>query len=82
MKALLKTPRVHKSLLYQLLLKQIPDQIDYKNIKILSLFISHNGKIKARRKTNLSAAQQRLVSYSIRKARTYKLLPDIFDVNN
>ena len=49
--------------------------IDYKNIKLLSRFISEGGRILPSRITSLSAKNQRKVKSAIRRARILALLP-------
>ena len=43
--------------------------IDYKNVDLLSKFITEQGKILPRRVTRLSAKQQRVVTKAIKQAR-------------
>lgn len=49
--------------------------IDYKDIEILQLFVSPSGKIMPRRRTRLSAKNQRSVAQAIKRARFMGLLP-------
>ncbi len=49
--------------------------IDYKDIELLSRFISANGKIIPRRVTGTSAKYQRLLATAIKRARQMALLP-------
>jgi small subunit ribosomal protein S18 len=49
--------------------------VDYKNIKLLSRFISERGKIMPRRITAVSAKKQRELAQAIKRARTLALLP-------
>jgi small subunit ribosomal protein S18 len=49
--------------------------IDYKNSGLLQNFIGLGGKILSRRKTRLTAKQQRFVSKTIKTARVMGLLP-------
>jgi|TARA_B110000305_G_scaffold237946_1_gene302314 small subunit ribosomal protein S18 len=51
--------------------------IDYKNIDLLSKFITEQGKILPRRVTRLSAKQQRVVTKAIKQARVMGSLPFI-----
>ncbi|MFT5280622.1 MAG: small subunit ribosomal protein S18 [Flavobacteriaceae bacterium] len=51
--------------------------LDYKDIKTLAHFINPNGRIMNRKKTNLSAKNQRLLSREIKRARFMGLLPYI-----
>ncbi len=50
-------------------------KIDYKNIEILQKFINPNGRILNRRRTNLSAKNQRELAKAIKKARFMGLMP-------
>ncbi len=52
-------------------------KIDYKAIDVLSKFINPNGRILGRRKTNLSAKNQRSLANSIKRARFMGLMPYI-----
>jgi len=49
--------------------------LDYKNPKILSLFITERGKIIPRRITGTSARYHRALTIAIRRARLLALLP-------
>tara|TARA_B100001750_G_scaffold246905_1_gene270788 strand:+ start:760 stop:1032 length:273 start_codon:yes stop_codon:yes gene_type:complete len=49
-------------------------EIDYKNIKLLRKYISENGKIMSSRITSVSQKKQRLLSLSIKRARTLALI--------
>ncbi len=50
-------------------------KVDYKNIKLLSRYISERGKIMPRRITSISAKKQRELSRAIKRARNLALLP-------
>ncbi|RLC39877.1 MAG: 30S ribosomal protein S18 [Candidatus Nealsonbacteria bacterium] len=50
-------------------------EIDYKDTKILSQFISLLGKIKPRKKTGLCSRHQRKLAQAIKRARFLALLP-------
>ena len=50
-------------------------EIDYKNIDMLSRFITERGKILPRRITGVSASHQRHLSRAIKQARHMALLP-------
>lgn len=52
-------------------------EIDYKDVKFLSRFVTERGKILPRRITGLSARQQRIVTRAIKRARAMSLLPYI-----
>lgn len=51
--------------------------IDYKDIETLKRFLNPHGKIMPRRRTGLSAANQRVLSQAIKRARYLALLPYI-----
>jgi small subunit ribosomal protein S18 len=51
------------------------DYIDYKDVRLLSSFISERGKIIPRRITGLNAQNQRRVAEAIQQARNIALLP-------
>lgn len=76
----LKTLKIKKSLQYILLLKKFSNLIDYKNIKLLTAFLTKYGKIRPRRKTRVSVQQQRNIAKAIRKARAFGLIPFTCDV--
>jgi ribosomal protein S18 len=75
-----KTLKVKKSLQYILLLKKFNNVIEYKNIKLLTAFLTKYGKIRPRRKTRVTVQQQRSVAKAIRKARAFGLIPFTCDV--
>nr|YP_009108251.1 ribosomal protein S18 [Cistanche phelypaea]CDH98439.1 ribosomal protein S18 [Cistanche phelypaea] len=54
---------------------QSGDQIDYRNISLISRFISKQGKILSRRVNKLTLKQQRLINIAIKQARILSLLP-------
>ncbi|MEM1210869.1 MAG: 30S ribosomal protein S18 [Planctomycetota bacterium] len=49
--------------------------VDYKNSEDLRRFLTPNGKILSRKKSNLTAREQRLVAQAIKRARYMSLLP-------
>ncbi|MDR0545924.1 MAG: 30S ribosomal protein S18 [Mycoplasmataceae bacterium] len=49
--------------------------IDYKDVELLSKFISYNGKILPRRVTGLCTKHQRYITNAIKQARFIALLP-------
>nr|YP_009415094.1 ribosomal protein S18 [Barclaya longifolia]ASB29501.1 ribosomal protein S18 [Barclaya longifolia] len=53
------------------------DQIDYRNMSLISRFISEQGKILPRRVNRLTLKQQRLITIAIKQARILSLLPFI-----
>jgi len=53
----------------------ISQKIDYKDIDLLSLFLTEQGKILPRRATGVTVQQQRKLTKSIKRARILSLLP-------
>nr|YP_009527081.1 ribosomal protein S18 [Croomia pauciflora]AYA54036.1 ribosomal protein S18 [Croomia pauciflora] len=51
------------------------DRIDYRNMSLISRFISEQGKILSRRMNKLTLKQQRLITLAIKQARILSLLP-------
>jgi len=49
--------------------------VDYKAIDVLSKFINPHGRILSRKKTNLSAKNQRALANAIKRARFMGLMP-------
>jgi small subunit ribosomal protein S18 len=78
----LRNTRLKKSLQYILFFKEYCKNINYTNIKLLSVFLTKHGKIQPRRKTRISTKSQRLISRAIRKARAVGILPYQFNVKN
>lgn len=50
-------------------------KIDYKDVKLLSRFISERGKILPSRITSVSHKKQRVLATAIKRARNLALLP-------
>jgi len=50
-------------------------KIDYKDIELLKLFITEQGKILPRRATGITVQQQRKIAKAIKRARMLALLP-------
>jgi small subunit ribosomal protein S18 len=57
------------------------DQIDYKNMSLISRFISEQGKILSGQVNRLTSKQQRLITNAIKRARIPYLLPFLFNEN-
>nr|QYB20869.1 ribosomal protein S18 [Afrocarpus falcatus]UWV18370.1 ribosomal protein S18 [Afrocarpus falcatus] len=57
------------------------DQIDYKNMSLISRFISERGKILSRRVNRLTSKQQRLMTTAIKRARILSLVPFVTSHN-
>ena len=53
----------------------INQKIDYKDIDLLSLFVTEQGKILPRRATGVTVQQQRKLTKAIKRARILSLLP-------
>ena len=53
----------------------IDQKIDYKDIDLLKLFITEQGKILPRRATGVTVQQQRKIAKAIKRARALSLLP-------
>ena len=51
------------------------DQINYRNMSLISRFISEQGKILSRRVNRLTLKQQRLITIAIKQARILSSLP-------
>lgn len=50
-------------------------KIDYKDIDLLKLFVTEQGKILPRRATGVTVQQQRQLSKAIKRARILSLVP-------
>uniref|UniRef100_A0AB74TG91 Small ribosomal subunit protein bS18c n=1 Tax=Discostella guiyangensis TaxID=3145224 RepID=A0AB74TG91_9STRA len=53
----------------------ITQKIDYKDIDLLKLFITEQGKILSRQATGVTVQQQRQLAKAIKRARILSLLP-------
>nr|QHN54965.1 ribosomal protein S18 [Anchomanes hookeri] len=51
------------------------DRMDYRNMSLISRFISEQGKILSRRVNRLTLKQQRLITIAIKQARILSSLP-------
>nr|YP_010389269.1 ribosomal protein S18 [Arytera litoralis]UPQ44589.1 ribosomal protein S18 [Arytera litoralis] len=51
------------------------DRIDYRNMSLISRFISEQGKILSRRVNRLTLKEQRLITIAIKQARILSSLP-------
>nr|YP_009180210.1 ribosomal protein S18 [Dendrobium huoshanense]ALL96591.1 ribosomal protein S18 [Dendrobium huoshanense] len=51
------------------------DRIDYRNMSLISRFLSEQGKILSRRTNRLTLKQQRLITIAIKQARILSSLP-------
>ena len=51
--------------------------VDYKDVETLKKFLNPHGKIMSRRRTGLSAGNQRELAQAIKRARFMALLPFI-----
>ena len=59
----------------------INQKIDYKDIDLLSLFLTEQGKILPRRATGVTVQQQRKLTKAIKRARILSLLPFVASNN-
>jgi small subunit ribosomal protein S18 len=50
-------------------------KIDYKNVDLLQLFVTEQGKILPRRATGVTVQQQRKIAKAIKRARVLSLFP-------
>lgn len=57
--------------------KRNMNEIDFKDINVLSNYISRSNKIKSQKKTRLCSKHQRRIALAIRRARYLGLLPYI-----
>ena len=57
-------------------------KIDYKDIDLLKLFITEQGKILPRRATGVTVQQQRRIAKAIKRARILSLLPFVAQNSN
>jgi small subunit ribosomal protein S18 len=55
------------------------DHIDYKDVELLSRFITEHGRIRPRRQTGTCAKHQRQLATAIKRARHIALLPFVTD---
>ena len=53
----------------------VNQKIDYKDIDLLKLFVTEQGKILPRRATGVTVQQQRQIAKAIKRARVLSLLP-------
>jgi len=53
----------------------VNEKIDYKDIDLLKLFITEQGKILPRRATGITVQQQRQIAKAIKRGRVLSLLP-------
>lgn len=53
----------------------INQKIDYKNVDLLQLFVTEQGKILPRRATGVTVQQQRKIAKAIKRARVLSLFP-------
>ena len=72
-----KKPRSKKKVCY--FCKSKGAVVDYKDVDLLSKYVSPNGKISPRRVTGTCAKHQREVAVAIKRARIMGLLPFIAD---
>jgi small subunit ribosomal protein S18 len=49
--------------------------VDYKDVDLLKQFVNPHGRVQSRKRTNLTAKQQRAVEAAVKRARFMGLLP-------
>jgi small subunit ribosomal protein S18 len=54
---------------------ELDQKIDYKDVDLLKIFITEQGKILPRRATGVTVQQQRKLTKAIKRARILSLLP-------
>ena len=59
----------------------INQKIDYKDINLLTLFVTEQGKILPRRATGITVQQQRKLAKAIKRARVLSLFPFVASNN-
>ena len=57
--------------------EQTTKDIDFKDIKFLSKFVTERGRILPRKITGLTAQQQKMITLAVKRARQMSLLPYI-----
>ena len=72
-----KKPRSKKKVCY--FCKNKAAVVDFKDVDLLSKYVSPNGKISPRRVTGACARHQREVAIAIKRARQVALLPYVRD---
>ena len=60
----------------------INQKIDYKDIDLLTLFVTEQGKILPRRATGVTVQQQRKIAKAIKRARSLALFPFVASTVN
>ena len=75
-------PTIHKEIKQNMITQKqklsplsLNQKIDYKDIDLLKLFITEQGKILPRRATGVTVQQQRQIAKAIKRARVLSLLP-------
>ncbi|OGZ06422.1 MAG: 30S ribosomal protein S18 [Candidatus Lloydbacteria bacterium RIFCSPLOWO2_01_FULL_50_20] len=51
--------------------------VDYKDVDLLRMFLAPNGQVMGKKRTNLSAKEQRMLALAVKRARFMGLLPYI-----
>ena len=60
----------------------LTQKIDYKDIDLLNMFLTEQGKILPRRATGVTVQQQRKLTKAIKRARLMALLPFIISTES
>ena len=51
--------------------------VDYKDVDLLRMFLTPNGQVSSKKRTNFSAKEQRMLALGVKRARYMALLPYI-----
>lgn len=53
------------------------NHVDYKDVDLLRMFLTPNGQVSSKKRTNFSAKEQRMLALAVKRARFMALLPYI-----
>jgi small subunit ribosomal protein S18 len=51
--------------------------VDYKDVELLRMFLTPNGQVTGKKRSNLSAKEQRMLALAVKRSRFMGLLPYI-----
>jgi small subunit ribosomal protein S18 len=51
--------------------------VDYKDVELLRMFLTPNGQVTGKKRSNLSAKEQRMLTLAVKRSRFMGLLPYI-----
>ena len=51
--------------------------VDYKDVELLRMFLTPNGQVMGKKRSNLSAKEQRMLALAVKRSRFMGLLPYI-----